>query len=180
VLGVKQVKRIINSLTIASAIVCVSSLVMLPISESLRLPDYAGTTIQPNASDAIGTCHAGISRGGIWFFNDELPYTGSIMNLEGSWGGKHTTERLDYDYGTREYGIAQVHFIDENGQSAGKKCGVDFPGIYYRYFDWWNQTRSWWTLRLSLWYPAVLGSVLPGWWLVQRLYRRRKAVAQET
>jgi hypothetical protein len=170
------VKRTTSILTIASLVGCILFLVLLPVSELLSLPFFTthGDAIDPHASFSIGIYHCGISRGGIWFFNDELPYTGSIIGFEGQWGGKKTTDRTDWSWVFKQqYGIEQVSHIDESGQSAGMSRYGDFPGIYYRHFEWWRQTLPWWTLRVSLWYPITLFAMLPVWWSIRRLRRRR-------
>jgi hypothetical protein len=167
-------KRITAILTIASAISCIAFLILLPASHWLKLPFYAhnGNDIEPHASLSIGTFHCGLSRGALWFFNDDLPYTGSIIGLEGTWAGKRTTDRTDWRWVVYRYGIEQVSHIDDKGQCAGKERACDVPGLYYRYFDWWNQKDSLWTLALSLWYPIALSTVLPSFWLIQHLRRR--------
>jgi hypothetical protein len=167
-------KHITAILTIASTISCIAFLILLPISLRSHLPTPAthGNEIEPNASFSIGTFHCGISRGAIWFFNDDMAYTGSIIRLEGMWAGKHTVDRTDWRWVVNRYGVDQVSHIDEMGQCAGKDRGCDLPGIYYRYFEWWNQKDSWWTLAFSMWYPIALSAVLPSFWLIRRLYRR--------
>ena len=161
-----MLKRTNAILTIASAISCVALLILLPVSDRLRLPffDDQRTSIEPHASFSIGRFHCGLSRGALWLFNDDLPYTGSIMGFKGTWAGKSTTDRIDWRWEcvTNRCGIDQVSYIDDQGQSAGKARACTMPGVYYRYFDWWNETNSWWTLAFSLYYPIALSSVLPG------------------
>jgi hypothetical protein len=173
------VKRISATLTIASAVVGILSLILLPVSQSLRLPDYASHSdaIDPNASFSIGSFHCAISRGRIWYFNDELPYVGSILGMDGTWGGKRTTERTDWAWGTNRYAVEQASFIDDKGQSAGRARYGDVPGIYYRHFEWSNDPRPWWTLAASLWYPVALSAMLPSWWLIRKLRDRRQSAA---
>lgn len=170
-----HVKRITAILTIASAISCGVFLILLPVSYWLRLPffDDQGKTIEPHASLSVGPLHCGISHGALWLFNDDLPYTGSIIGFKGEWGGKRTTDRTDWRWVwiANHYGIEQVSHIDDNGQSAGKERACDFPGMAYRYFDWWNEKDSLWTFAVSLWYPIALSTVLPGNWLTQGLRR---------
>jgi len=45
----------------------------------------------------------------------------------------------------------------------------DTFGIYYRYFHW-PSYGTLWTLMLSLWYPLILFSILPGVWIFRRWY----------
>jgi hypothetical protein len=174
------VKRITAILTIASLISCISFLILLPISESLslvKLQDH-GHAVVPDASFAIGTYHCEVSRGRIWFFNDDYPYTGSIITFEGLWGGKKATPRTDWSWVISRYGIEQVSHIDDKGQSVGKERYSDLPGVYFRYFEWTDVPRPWWTLRVSLWYPIALSAVLPSWWLIGKMRCRRKKTAQ--
>jgi hypothetical protein len=138
------------------------------------LPSFAdhGNEIEPHASISIGSFHCGLSRGALWFFNDDLPYTGSIISFDGMWAGKRTVDRTDWRWAVNHYGIEQVSHIDDQGQCAGEERAFDVPGMSYRYFDWWNQKDSLWTLAVSLWHPIALSTVLPSFWLVQRLRRR--------
>lgn len=43
-----------------------------------------------------------------------------------------------------------------------KTSGLDFPGIYYRYF---RYPASTWSLMVSLWYPILLSAILPVFWI---------------
>jgi hypothetical protein len=169
-------KRINSILTIASAISCAVLLILLPVSYRLRLPffDDQGKSIEPHASLSLGPIRCGISRGALWLFNYDLPYTGSIIGIKGYWAGKRTTDRTDWrwEWVANRYRIEQVSHIDDNGQSAGKERFCDGPGMYYRYFDWWNEKDSLWTVAVSLWYPIALSTVLPGFWLINRWGRR--------
>jgi hypothetical protein len=164
------VRRITAILAIVSFASSVLSLLLLPFSYGLDLPEHVrgSNDIDSKATFSIGSLHCGAVGGRLWFFNDVLPYTGSIISLEGSWGGKSTTQRTDWSWGFRRYGIAQESFIDDSGQAAGKDRYADFPGIYYRHFEWWNRTDPWWTLAVSLWYPAVLFAVLPSWCIIRK------------
>jgi hypothetical protein len=137
------------------------------VSLNLKLPDFDGpnNTIRPNASISIGELHCSISRLRLWLYNDELPYRGSSTHLEGVWGGKQATLRPDWCLGTHRYGLEQVSYIDAQGQLAGKARYGDLPGIYYRYFEWWNCPSSYWTLAVTLWYPAIFFAILPCLWL---------------
>jgi hypothetical protein len=88
--------------------------------------------------------HVAVWRGSIAFFNDgeNGPYGGSIIALS---SGVHPA-RMD-------------------------KAGYDFPGIYYRYFRFWDSGEVIWTVMVSLVYPAAILSILPVMWLWCR--RRR-------
>jgi len=44
--------------------------------------------------------------------------------------------------------------------------GLDFPGVYYRYFRFSAHTT--WSFMLSLWYPIVLFAIMPALWLFHR------------
>lgn len=49
-----------------------------------------------------------------------------------------------------------------------KRAFGDTAGIYYRYFR--DGPDTLWTLMLSIWYPAVLFSLLPGWYGLRRVW----------
>lgn len=139
---------------------------MLPVSLKLKLPDFGPKfSIRPNASITIGELHCSISRLRLWFYNDDFPYTGSIIGVEGRWGGKATMERTDLCWSAKYYGLEQVSYIDAQGQLAGKARYGDLPGIYYRYFEWWDCPSPYWTLAVMLWYPAIFLAILPCLWL---------------
>src|SRR6266496_317564 len=79
--------------------------------------------------------HFCLFGGGAWFYSDEWPYNGSIIQI--------------------------------NGQPPiSRKSGLDFPGVYYRYFRFPAHTT--WSLMLSLWYPIVLLAILPALWISHR------------
>jgi hypothetical protein len=171
------VKRFTKTLTTASAVVFGLWLVLIPVSEALHLPDFAddGVSIDPNASVAVGSWHIGLSGGAIWLFNDELPYVGSIIGLDGTWDGKRAVERRDWNIGTERFGVLQVSFIDSSTwESAGRARYGDLPGFYYRYFEWASRKTSLWTLAVSLWYPAALCAVLPIWQFSRRVVAQKR------
>ena len=164
-------KRTVAILTIASAACCLLCLVLLAVGKSWYLPEYVnhGNDVDPHASFSIGSIHCGVSRGAVWLFNDDTAYTGSIITLKGTWGGRRTTERTDWSWHSKRYGIEQVTHIDDKGGVAGRARYGDFLGIYYRHFEWWDQARPWWTFAVSLWYLVALFAVLPGLWGVCRV-----------
>ena len=83
-------------------------------------------------------------------------------------------------YRTRDYlrtvgrfGIGRWSFRHfKTGELLGRDRAADFPGIYYREFDWKIHGAPYWTLRVSLWYPILLFAILPAWWGFRR-YRPR-------
>jgi len=79
--------------------------------------------------------------GRICFFNDSDygPYRGSIIGFIGPDGKTYPPLEREIGWG-------------------------DSFGIYYRYFRWEDSTL--WTLMLSWWYPFILFSILPCFWLV--------------
>jgi hypothetical protein len=171
------VKHFTKTLTIASAVVSGLLLILIPVSDALHLPDFAGdgNSIDPNASVAIGSWHFAISRGGVWLFNDELPYVGSVIGLDGTWDGKRAFQKRNWNIGTERFGALQVSFVDSStGEAAGRARYGDLPGFYYRYFEWASRKTSLWTLAVSLWYPAALFAVLPSWQFMRRVVRQKR------
>ena len=47
-----------------------------------------------------------------------------------------------------------------------QKYGLDFPGVYYRYFRFPASTT--WSLVVSLWYPISLLAIPPAVWIFRR------------
>jgi hypothetical protein len=80
--------------------------------------------------------HLGLFDGGAWFYGDEWPYRGSIIQIDGQ-------------------------------PPVSQKSGLDFPGVYYRYF-FRSSAHTTWSLMVSLWYPIVLFAILPALWLFHR------------
>lgn len=163
-------KRFSIVCVVVSSLASTAFLILLPLSFFLELPDYAdnGNSIEPNASISIGSFSCAASGGAIWLFTGEYPYSGSILTVEGVWGGIAATERTDWRWVVNRSGIEQVSHIDKTGRSVGKARYGDLPGVYYRHFEWLNPQTPWWTLCISLWYPIAITATLPSWWLVKR------------
>ena len=165
----RPLKRVMGIFTVVSTVCCVVFLVLLPLSLFLELPDYGNDgNIEPNGSISVGSLGCAVSGGGLWLFTEEIPYQGSIIALEGSWDGVSVTERRDWGWDNNRYGIEQVSYIDQTGGTAGRARYGDFPGIYYRHFEWRSSKYPWWTLAMSLLYPIGLTATLPSWWLIRR------------
>jgi len=77
------------------------------------------------------------------------------------------------DYGPYRGSI--IGIMDEKGEVYPRlDHSVEFGdsfGVYYRYFRW-PGGGTLWTLMLSLWYPLVLFSILPVFWVFWRLRLR--------
>ena len=126
----------------------------------------------------IGLCFQDDLIGRIVFFNKSEygPYRSSIMGLfdqEGTLlyeGGRARSIRKCL-WSVGDYGICHVDYINEQGEPVLKRRACDFPGIYYRRFMW--PDTSLWTLAVSFWYPLLLFSLLPAFWIGRKLMRRR-------
>lgn len=164
-------KRILDVTTIGSAVICSVFVILLPLSGSMELPGLSadGKNIVPNASVSVGPFRCAASERELWIFTGDAPYRGSIMNLEGMWDDVPATERRDWGWAFQRCGLEAVSFIDLLGQSAGRARYGDFPGVYYRHFEWRSSQNTWWTLCVSLWYPIGFAAMLPSWWLFRRL-----------
>lgn len=91
--------------------------------------------------------YVGIGRGYISFFSDaQGPYHGSIIAL-----------------------------TDGNSPPKYDRSGFDFPGIYYRWFDF--RLGTLWTLTFSLLFPIALAAIPAELWLVRRMTHRSEASA---
>ncbi len=166
----RALKRVMGILTVVSAVCCVAFLILVPLSLFLELPDYGSHgNVEPNGSISVGSLSCAASGGVIWLFTGEIPYQGSIIGLEGSWDGVSVNERQDWGWDNSRHGIGQVSYIDQTGGTAGRARYGDFPGIYYRHFEWRSSTSPWSTLAMSLLYPIGLTALLPTWWLLRRL-----------
>lgn len=155
--------------TVFSAICCLASLLLLPLSHFLELPSFdSDGEVDLNGAVSIGSLSIAATRGHLWLFTGELPYTGSIISLEGSWDRVAAKEQRDWGWVHGRNGIEQVSYIDQSGSSVGKARYGDFPGIYYRYFDWRSSKTPWWTLAINFYWLIAVTSLLPSWWLIKR------------
>ncbi len=75
----------------------------------------------------------------------------------------------------RENDCRLAFFNEKNypyvGGSVGpdtKVRGLNFLGIYYRHYRLSSEGDIWWTLCISLWWPVVLFSILPGLFLYRK------------
>ncbi len=102
----------------------------------------------------IGRASKGNPFGYITFFNDELPYCGSIISLVT--GEEPTCKHVWYLW---IYGFGCEGYTDESGRETEVENWCDLPGVYYRYFRWPDFTL--WTLTVSLWLPLLFFSLLP-------------------
>ena len=88
-----------------------------------------------------------------------------------------------YD-GSGDYDIGRIAvFTHPHGPYTGGMIGVvggrspslvgfgDTAGVYFRYFNHSNPKN--WTLMVSLWYPLIFFSVLPGIWLWRYRFKAR-------
>jgi hypothetical protein len=99
-------------------------------------------------------------------FNDSQygPYTGSIIALSDD---KYPPKYVWLWRIGENYEIAKQIVFDGNGAIQVTETGADFPGIYYRHFQWPNSPQPLWTLMVSLWYPLLVFSVLPSVWILR-------------
>lgn len=166
-----RLKRLLSIATISLAACCFGFLILFPTSFFLHLPEYDSDlkSIEPNASISFGSFHCVASRGQLWFYTREVPYCGSILGFEGLWDEVSVTTQQDWQWSNSGYGLLQESYIDQTGQSAGRARYGDFPGIYYRSFQWRSSKSIWSTLAISLWYPTGLSAILPSWWLARRI-----------
>lgn len=100
-------------------------------------------------------------------FNDSKygPYNGSIIAISDD---KHPPKAV-WDWRVGEnYGAGKKYIFDGKGAIQVTTTDADFPGIYYRHFQWPNTPQPLWTLMVSLWYPLFFFSVLPSVWILRR------------
>jgi hypothetical protein len=114
---------------------------------------------------------SGEGLGMLEIFNDSQsgPYSGSIVALS------ERPPKAVWDWRVSEnYGAGKEIIFDGKGAIQVIATGADFPGIYYRYFQWPNKPKPLWTLMVSLWYPLFLFSILPSVWILHRCHLRMK------
>ncbi len=116
---------VLNIITILSFVVFIALLVLWAISYHFDIWTDK-ITFSPQF-------HIGAFDGRISFYNDEVPYRGSIIALSDGKGNTYP--------------------------SILREIGWNFPGIYYRYFRF--PTHTLWTLTLSFFYPVFLVGFLP-------------------
>lgn len=99
------------------------------------------------------------------------PYRGSIISL----GDDSHPPKVVWAWRVSEnYGAGKEYIFDGRRAIQVTATEADFPGIYYRHFQWPNAPAPLWTLMVSLWYPLFLFSVLPSVWILRRWYLRMK------
>jgi hypothetical protein len=110
---------------------------------------------------------SGEKLGMLEVYNDSQygPYRGSIIALSDD---KHPPKAVWAWSVSEDYGVGREYIFDRKGAIQVIATGADFPGIYYRYFQWPNTPQPLWTLMVSLWFPLLLFSVLPSVWLLRR------------
>lgn len=115
---------------------------------------------------------SGDTLGRLVFFNDAQygPYRGSIIALSDD---KHPPKAVWTWRVSENYGAGKEYIFDGEGAIQVTATGADFPGVYYRHFQWPNSPQPLWTLMVSLWYPFLFFSVLPLGWILRHWRLRR-------
>lgn len=157
--------------TIASTVLFLNGLLLQVASYLVQIP-YSASIDEPPSAIPIGGFRFFLCEGAIWIYNGDSPYQGSIICLEGSWGGKAVQRHSDWEWEAGEYGICQDSFIQADGKSAGCARYGDLPGVYYRHFEMWNCKEPWTTLALTMWYPIALAAILPGFTILRGAWKR--------
>lgn len=117
--------------------------------------------------------HIRFSGAGMWFYSADLPYHGSVWLMGDDKGafynhGHHMRPTRDLFWHAGRYGILGETYIGESGEIVVRRKAADFPGVYFRRFEWTGQYPDW-TLMVSCWYPFLLFAFLPvlrisRWW----------------
>jgi hypothetical protein len=117
---------------------------------------------------------SGDTLGRLEVFNDAGygPYRGSIIALSND---EHPPKSVWFWKVGENYGIEKNNTFNAKGAVQVTTTDADFPGIYYRHFQWPDQPEPLWTLMVSLWYPLFFFCVLPLAWLVRHWPLRRSA-----
>jgi hypothetical protein len=110
---------------------------------------------------------SGEKLGMLVVFNDSQygPYRGSIVALSDD---KHPPKFVWLWRIGENYEVGKQIIFDGKGAIQVTAIGADFPGIYYRHFQWPNTPQPLWTLMVSLLYPLFVFSVLPSVWILRR------------
>ena len=162
--------RISTVLTAASGVACLAVVIVTVVgyrlderSRGLLDEQKHGITVTPHF-------HIRFSAGGVWFYSEELPYRGSIIALGDSEGnlhygdGRYARPIRDRVWHVGDYGVRLTALANQNGQIVRSESACDFPGIYYRRFQWIGE-RPDWTLMVNCLYPFLLFAVLPTMWI---------------
>ena len=156
-------KRILNILTVASAIAFCFFVVIWPVSYEMNLSRSLATgKYEPSDSIPLpAQYHLGFEEGGMWFFSHPTPYRGSIIGMTSA--NDPPPYRWFWHIGFFGFGH-EIHYGHEH--RSERTC--DFPGIYFRRFWWFDDNPPYTTLRLSLWYQVFLSAILPLLWVLRR------------
>jgi hypothetical protein len=75
-------KRLLKIATVLSTVLFIVFLALLPISYALKLPEPTRDGTDPKDSiRLVSDFRCAIYRGGLWFFNGDMAYSGSIIGL---------------------------------------------------------------------------------------------------
>ncbi|MEO6184012.1 MAG: hypothetical protein ABIP71_13080 [Verrucomicrobiota bacterium] len=156
-------KRNFNILTAASSAACVIGLIVSLATINLGWEKYSITVAQ--------NIHIAFFNAGVWFYNGSFPYKGEMWMIGNPGSGWPKETRSGWKI--RDYGFSKEVYVHKNGEIK-KRNACDLPGIYYRRFEHSRFPGTDSTLRISIWCPFLIFSILPSIWL----FKRRKHLAK--
>jgi hypothetical protein len=176
-----HMKRFTSIFTIVSGVIFCFSLALFPVSYHLELTDIdaaSGQLLSPHSVPVTTNVRCTPFEGSIWLFSNNIPYTGSIRYLgDDDWiayDGGTAVRKQNWRWQLGAYGLVQFRYTGDDGVCVGMDTSGDFPGIYYRHFDWLKDPWPWWTVRFSLLYPVLLFGCIPVMWTIGALRGRTK------
>ena len=158
------VKRLLTISTLLSAIGFCFLVIVWPVSYHLNLlRGISSGKLMPSDSIPIAPAfRLGFQDGGVWFYNEEMPYMGGI-----SWmSDTNDPPPVMHSWYFGHYGFGHSIYQGKAGRLSDRSC--DLPGIYFRQFWAFDDNPPYTTLCVSLWYPISLLAVLPVFWFYRR------------
>src|ERR1035437_7135389 len=129
--------------------------------------------------------HIRFSEFGVWFYSEDLPYHGSVRALVDEKGnlyygdGRRARPIRDRLWHLGNCGVRLEEMANLDDQTVRREISCNLPGVYYRRFEWIGE-RPDWTLMVSCWYPFLLFSGLPVWWIFRWWRSRPKLTLQSS
>jgi hypothetical protein len=122
--------------------------------DSWENPKYK-LTLSKSFNVGIGRSHYSPLFGSLVFFNDDYPYSGSIISL--NTGEEILTYKRIWLFWL--YGYSHMEYTYKHGSATGSSYWISLPAIFFCYCK--SPSCSFWTLTIGLWLPLTIFSVLP-------------------
>jgi hypothetical protein len=163
--------RLFKIATIASTVIYALLTIIWSMSYSFNLSRGIETSAPSDSIPLIFDYRLGFEDGAVWIYNYKMPYRGGIMLLAST----NDPPSINRFFGLGDYGFGHKTDFERHNKISMTENYCDLPGIYFRQFWDPGQGSAYATLRVSLWYPALLSAVLPLCWISRHVVFRKKS-----